>query len=160
MGPPNFCPDGSVPLGGVIRGPNGNLYGITNAGGTTNSGTLFQLALACVPAADVTDSVAVVRSGLSYSIVAKLYGQTLTVKNMSGSPITGPIYVVLDGLSADATLDSAGKTACTGTLGSPFVSVPGPLTAGASVVVPLHFEDPTRGAISYTIRVLAGAGQP
>jgi uncharacterized repeat protein (TIGR03803 family) len=105
VGPPNFCPDGSVPLGGVVRGVDGNLYGTTNAGGTTNSGTLFQLALACVPAADVTNSVAITRSGFSYSTIAKLYGQTLTVKNMTGSPISGPIYVVLDGLSADATLD-------------------------------------------------------
>jgi uncharacterized repeat protein (TIGR03803 family) len=35
--------DGRVPNGGLIRDSNGNLYGTTNFGGTTNSGIVFQL---------------------------------------------------------------------------------------------------------------------
>src|SRR5580698_4106032 len=40
-GPPG---DGATPLGGVILGKDGVLYGATNAGGTGVSGTIFQLA--------------------------------------------------------------------------------------------------------------------
>ena len=35
--------DGRIPNGGLIRDSNGNLYGTTNFGGTTNSGIVFQL---------------------------------------------------------------------------------------------------------------------
>jgi uncharacterized repeat protein (TIGR03803 family) len=36
-------PDGSAPLGGVIRNSAGNLYGTTSAGGKYNNGTVFEL---------------------------------------------------------------------------------------------------------------------
>jgi uncharacterized repeat protein (TIGR03803 family) len=162
VGPPNFCPDGAVPLGGVIRGPGGNLYGFTNTGGTTNAGTVYKLTPACTPDSDVTSSLAITRSGLSYDIHSKQYGQTLMVKNTSGNSITGTIYLVLDNLSpADATLSNAiGKTSCSPPAGSPYVSITGPLNAAASVQVALHFTDPTNGRITYFTRVLGGAGQP
>ncbi|WP_395741348.1 choice-of-anchor tandem repeat GloVer-containing protein [Prosthecobacter sp.] len=35
--------DGNGPQGALIQGPNGNLYGTTNTGGTTNSGTIFMI---------------------------------------------------------------------------------------------------------------------
>jgi uncharacterized repeat protein (TIGR03803 family) len=34
--------DGYAPSG-VVFGPNGNLYGVTNVGGSTNRGTIFEL---------------------------------------------------------------------------------------------------------------------
>ncbi|MGA2372672.1 MAG: choice-of-anchor tandem repeat GloVer-containing protein [Candidatus Korobacteraceae bacterium] len=40
QGDPN---DGAQPLGGLVMGPDGNLYGTTFAGGTDNAGTLFRL---------------------------------------------------------------------------------------------------------------------
>ncbi len=40
QGDPN---DGADPFGGLVMGPDGNLYGTTFAGGTDNAGTLFQL---------------------------------------------------------------------------------------------------------------------
>lgn len=40
------CADGRAPYGGVVQGPDGNLYGTTNNGGVTGiSGTVFQLTL-------------------------------------------------------------------------------------------------------------------
>ena len=37
------CPDGAQPLGGVVLDGNGNLYGTTNGGGTSQNGTVFKL---------------------------------------------------------------------------------------------------------------------
>jgi len=36
-------PDGSTPLGGLVRDTAGNLYGLTFTGGTTGNGTVFKL---------------------------------------------------------------------------------------------------------------------
>jgi uncharacterized repeat protein (TIGR03803 family) len=43
QGAPN---DGSQPVSGVIGGVDGNLYGTTLAGGTSNDGTIFKIAIA------------------------------------------------------------------------------------------------------------------
>jgi len=36
-------PDGSGPVGGLVLGPHGRIYGMTSSGGTLNDGTLFRL---------------------------------------------------------------------------------------------------------------------
>lgn len=38
-----YCPDGKEPFGTLIQGSNGDLYGTTNAGGTLNRGTIFEI---------------------------------------------------------------------------------------------------------------------
>jgi hypothetical protein len=112
-------------------------------------------------ASSVTASVAVTRSGFSYSPLAKRYAQTLTLTNTAGSTITGPIYVILDNLTSSAALyNTGGSTACAAPTGSPYVSIAGPIGAGASTNVVLQFTDPTNAAISYATRFLAGTGQP
>jgi hypothetical protein len=112
-------------------------------------------------ASNVTASVAVTRSGFSYSPLSKRYAQTLTLNNTAGSTITGPIYVILDNLTAHAALyNTGGSIACAAPTGSPYVSIAGPIGAGASTNVVLQFTDPTNAAITYTTRFLAGSGQP
>jgi hypothetical protein len=112
-------------------------------------------------AANATAAVSITRSGFSYSVISKRYAQTVTLTNTSGSALTGPIYVVLDSLSSNASLyNSGGSTACAAPLGSPYVSVTGTLSAGASTTLVLQFTDPVNSAIGYTTRVLSGAGQP
>ena len=37
------CADGSYPIDGVIQASDGNFYGVTNAGGAKNDGTIFRL---------------------------------------------------------------------------------------------------------------------
>jgi hypothetical protein len=111
-------------------------------------------------ASDVSGSTSVTRSGYSYSVVKKSYAQTVTLTNTSSAAMTGPISLVLDNLSSNATLSNAsGSTSCAAPLASPFLSVVGPLNPGASASVVLQFNDPTKAAISYTTRVLAGSGQ-
>ena len=41
----SICLDGSVPYDGLVVGSDGNLYGMTSAGGANNAGTLFQMTL-------------------------------------------------------------------------------------------------------------------
>jgi uncharacterized repeat protein (TIGR03803 family) len=36
--------DGANPLAGVVFGPDGNLYGTTEAGGTNGEGTVYEIA--------------------------------------------------------------------------------------------------------------------
>ena len=38
-----YCTDGSDPVAGVVLDGSGNLYGTTQAGGTNNDGTIFEL---------------------------------------------------------------------------------------------------------------------
>jgi hypothetical protein len=110
-----------------------------------------------VCASDVSNQVQLTRSGYGYNLVTKRFVQTLTLKNAGGSAITGPISLVLDALSAGATLFSpTGATACAGPMGSPYVNIDGNLNAGASVSLTLQFTDPTRTGITYATRVLAG----
>lgn len=111
--------------------------------------------------ASAIPAVSITRSGFSYSFISKRYAQTLTLTNTSGSPLSGPIYLVLDNLSSNASLyNSGGSTGCAAPLGSPYVSVAGTLNAGASTTLVLQFTDAANSAISYTTRVLSGAGQP
>ena len=130
----------------------------TNYSITYNSGQLTVTSPAC--AAGVGNSVSVTRSGFSYNVLTKRYAQTVTLKNLGGTAITGPVYLVLDSL-ANATLYSgSGSTTCSTPLGSPYISIAGALNAGASANVVLQFTDPANAAINYTTRILSGAGQP
>ena len=115
-------------------------------------------------AADASSSMSVVRSGFSYNFFTGRFVQAVTLTNTTASAIAGPISLVLDNLSSNATLfNASGQTACAAPLGSPFV-VPvasgSDLAAGASVTVYLQFTDPTKAGITYTTRALAGSGSP
>jgi hypothetical protein len=169
----NDCPAPSSTLGigdschlqfffrASILGPESATLNIaSNAAGTPTPQTFISFSGTGVPlcATDVSSSVSVTRSGYSYNFITKRFVQSITLKNNSGSPIAGPISLVLDGLTVNATLfNSAGTTGCAVPLGSPYVSTTGPLAPGASVSVVLQFTDVTRTGFSYSTRVLAGA---
>ncbi|HLX28495.1 MAG TPA: choice-of-anchor Q domain-containing protein [Casimicrobiaceae bacterium] len=115
----------------------------------------------CGCAADVTNVFAVTPGGLTLNPVTRRYAQTVTLTNNSANTITGPISLVLDNLSSNATLfNLTGATdALEPPAGSPYVNVTGGnLAPGGSVSFALQFTDPTHAAITYTTRVLAGPG--
>jgi hypothetical protein len=114
----------------------------------------------CGCAADVTSSVTVTRGGFVLNPVTGRYAQTVTVTNISTNTITGPISLVLDGLSANATLFNATGTTDALELpaGSPYLNSAATLAPGQNTSFALQFTDPTRAAITYTTRVLAGPG--
>jgi hypothetical protein len=98
------------------------------------------------------------RAGFSYNVVTRRFSQQITVTNTTGNAAPGPISLVLDGLSSNATLYQASGTtdALAAPAGSPYFNISS-LAAGASVTLTLQFTDPTLGGISYTPRILAGS---
>jgi uncharacterized repeat protein (TIGR03803 family) len=80
------CPDGKNPVAGLIIDSSGDLYGLAKLGGTSNSGTLFEL----LPGS----------SGWRIKVRADLFGQPvheLTYQGaLSGTPYDGtsPLYGV------------------------------------------------------------------
>jgi hypothetical protein len=112
---------------------------------------------------DVTASVAITRSGLRYDRASQAFVQNVTMRNISSSDITGPASLVLDNISANATLLGAhGVTGVVSPLGSPYVDLPLAFDeifhSGQIVTLTLQFRDPTMQGITYNTRVLAGTG--
>jgi hypothetical protein len=85
--------------------------------------------------------------------------ETLMLTNMSGAPITGPVYVVLDGLMGAMLKNATGHSQTHVTPGDPFVLVSmGDLGAGQSQMVNLLFAAGKKGQVNFNTFVLAGPG--
>jgi Divergent InlB B-repeat domain len=114
----------------------------------------------CGCAADVSAIVTVTRSGFVLNPVTGRYTQTVTVTNNSAIAITGPLSLVLDSLSAGATLFNA--TGTTDTLeppaDSPYLNTNVNLASGQGTSFGLQFADPSHAAITYNTRVVTGPG--
>jgi hypothetical protein len=102
---------------------------------------------------DVTAALSVKYGGFVFNRSTRLFSQTLTITNTSGSAITGPIVLVLQNLKNAALVNQSGTFQ-----GNPYVTIlaGGSLGAGQSLTVTLFFSDPTFAAISYTAEFLAG----
>lgn len=133
----------------------GNIEGSKSNAETTTTVTLPP---AC--ATDLSSSVSIIRSGYVVNFGTQRFYQTVTLKNTSSSTINGPISLVLDSLSSNASLyNTSGTTSCAAPLGRPYISTSTTsLAPGASVSVSLQFTDPTKATITYNARVLAGSG--
>jgi len=109
-----------------------------------------------------TNNVTVARGGYVRDRRTGNYSQQVTLTNNNPGALTGPFYLVLDSLSANATLSpAAGTTTVYAPLASPYVVVPGSsLAPGAAVNVTLQFVNPTNAAITYTPRVLNSIVMP
>jgi len=170
----------TVDLGVGNAASNGGLatVGIANAGGLASGQQIEwsydaavlgnSVALSFAPttptscAGNITVQVTVTRGGFAFNEGTQRFLQTITVTNSSAAPIVAPFYLVLDGLSANASLANAtGVTVCQ-TPGSPYITIftSGTLTAGQAATVQLQFANPTKAGITYTPRILSGAGTP
>jgi pimeloyl-ACP methyl ester carboxylesterase len=130
----------------------------TAAGLNSIAGEIISSFAGC--ATDVSSSVSVTRAGYVFNFGTQRFYQTVTLKNTGGSTINGPISLVLDSLSSNASLyNASGSTSCAAPLGSPYINVSAAsLVPGASVSVSLQFTDPTKATTTYNTRVLAGSG--
>jgi hypothetical protein len=108
---------------------------------------------------DVTGQIRVRRGGYRFNRGTGHFVQIITMTN-TGKALTGPVSLVLDSLSATASLfHASGVTSQALPAGSPYLDIAaGSMAAGASIVVRLEFTDPTKAPIHYTTRVLAGPG--
>lgn len=102
--------------------------------------------------AEYTSQISVSASGLVGSRLTGLYGGTVSITNRSGPAIIGPLIVSFASLSPGVTLQGAGNFQ-----GMPSFSIPNGIAAGSTIVVPVSFADPSRVAVTYTIRVFDGS---
>jgi len=119
-------------------------------------------------AVDVTSSIQTVK-GKGPGTKNTSATQTISLVNASLNAVTGPASLALDSLTPGVTLvNAAGVTACAPPTGSPYVDInvgeDGVWSPGERVDVVLQFAVPDvngkkRSAISFTRRLLAGAGR-
>jgi uncharacterized repeat protein (TIGR01451 family) len=94
-------------------------------------------------------------SGLAYSRVSQTYIGTITVRNISGAPIAGPIQILFTALPSGVTLANA-----TGTFNlSQYLTVPNvtSLAPGQSAVVSVAFHNPSNLTITFTPVIYSGS---
>jgi hypothetical protein len=111
----------------------------------------------------VTGRIDVKRGGFTFNPVTGKFSQVVTLTNNSGADVAGPVSYVLDSLSSNATAVSpSGTTAVTTPAGSPYynlnIGADNVLSSGESANITIQFTNPTKAAITYTPRVLAGPG--
>jgi uncharacterized repeat protein (TIGR01451 family) len=118
---------------------------------TANDPTTINPTAVIVPSTQISTTA----SGLLFSRVTRTFNGTVTITNISGSAINGPLSILLTSLPAGVTLANA-----TGTFnGSPFLAVPGSATLGAgqSATVSVQFSDPTNASITFTPVIYSGS---
>jgi hypothetical protein len=122
---------------------NGKVYA------ATLSNTLSVYGLQC--GSDLTGLVSVVRSGFRYQASSGHFLQTVTITNTSPNSIPGPISILVQNLSSNASLaNSTGATTCGA--GGPYINLPMNtpyLAAGGSPTVTLDFSNPSKAGITY-----------
>jgi hypothetical protein len=92
--------------------------------------------------------VSTTASGLAYSRVTRTFNGTVTITNVSSTPIAGPFQIVLDSLTSGVTLTNA-----TGSFGGwPYITLPSvaSLTPGQSASVNVQFRDPSNVTINFS----------
>ena len=111
-------------------------------------------------AAAVSAQVRVTRGGFRRNSTTGHFVQQVTLQNIGSTPIPGPVSLVLDSLSTNATLVGATGTTSCATPVSAYLNVnvgaDNVLTAGETAPAVLEFINPTAAGITYTTRVLAG----
>jgi predicted extracellular nuclease len=115
----------------------------------------FTLPPASAPSnTDVTSSVSITSTGLSYSRSTKQFSGTLTITNTSGSALAAPLQLVLSGLPAGDTLANATGI---GAAGPYITAIPsGSLAPGASVQVTIRIGAPQSPSPIFTPLVFSG----
>lgn len=113
-----------------------------------------------------TAQFAITRSGFRFNNATQRFVQNVIVTKMSVDvlPISGPVVLVLDSLSPNATLfNSAGRSTCAVPADSPYVILKpaGQVwNAGERISTVLEFTNTNNQGINYNTRVLVGPGNP
>jgi|SRR5271157_5720994 len=101
------------------------------------------------------NQVATTASGLAYSRVTQTFNGTVTLKNISGSAINGPLQVLFFGLPVNVALANATRNLS----GTPYLTVPAlaSLAPGQSVTVSVQFKNPSNVKINFTPVIYSGS---
>jgi hypothetical protein len=111
---------------------------------------------------DASSTISITRGSISLNRRTNRMVQTVTIKNTGAVPVVGPVYLVLDNLSLNTSLDNrTGSTSNVVPMSSPYITAStGNLAPGASVTVTLNFIVPASGGITYTPRTLTDGTTP
>jgi hypothetical protein len=135
-----------------------------NFGGHNNVAIVNDLSDLFVPGTIPAASLSVASGDLVFDPHTQHYSQLVRITNNGDGPAPTPVRLVLDNLSANATLLNAdGTTAVLAPLGSPYIGIDrGNSTFGPheTRTVQLEFADPSRQSISYDTRVLSVVPTP
>ncbi len=120
----------------------------TDPGGNTS-----EFSPAVTVQSNVTGDLSVKAGGFVFNRSTRQFSQTLTITNISGAPITGPIELVLLNLKNATLANQTGEIQ-----GVPYITVlsSGSLGIGQSITITLVFNDPTLAPITYIPEFLAG----
>jgi len=102
-----------------------------------------------------SSQVSVTASGLAYNRVSRTFNGSVTLKNISGSKLTGPFQILFTAMPANVALVSA-----TGNFsGAPYLTVPSvtSLAPGQSVTVSVKFSNPSNTTINFKPVVYPGS---
>jgi hypothetical protein len=102
-----------------------------------------------------SSQVATTASGLAYSRVTQTFNGTVTVRNISGSAISGPLQILFTAMTSGVTLTNATSNLS----GTPYLTVPAPasLAPGQSVTVSVQFKNPSNATINFTPVIYSGS---
>jgi phosphatidylinositol-3-phosphatase len=135
-----------------------------NFGGHNNVAPANDLSDLFVPGTIPAASLSVNPGDLVFNPHTQHYHQLVRITNDGNGPAPTPVRLVLDNLSANATLLNAdGTTAVLPPLGSPYISIDrGNSTFGPheTRTVTLEFADPSAQGINYDTRVLSVVPTP
>jgi len=111
------------------------------------------LTSASTSAVDVSGQVSVTHTGYGRNRATGVWTATLTMKNTSGTAISGPVQLVLTKLTANVTM--VNNTGVRN--GDPYITVSaGTLATGASANAMIQFTNPSNGFINFTPATFSG----
>ena len=131
-----------------------NNYGGYNSVATVNDlSDLFVSGVIPAPA-----SLSVTGNGFLTNPQSKTVSQVVQITNNGSTPVSAPLFLVLDNLAGATLANADGTTALLAPLGSPYMDISlgedGVLRPHESKTVKLQFLDPSNAAITYSARLL------
>jgi len=144
--------NGSV--GGIYSEGPANLF-LPDLGSGTGGITITSINGTQLPPVVPPSQIATTASGLAYSRVTQTFNGTVTIKNLSGSAISGPLQIVFFGMPVNVTLVNATRNLS----GTPYLTVPAlaSLAPGESVTVSVKFKNPSNAKINFTPVIYSGS---
>jgi hypothetical protein len=151
-----ISPNGVASVTATANGMAGS-YAVSATASGVATPAAFDLTNTTGGPSNVTSDLSVKAGGFVYNRTSRQFTQTLTITNISGAAISGPIELMLVNLKNASLVNQSGTYQ-----GNPYITIlsNGSLGVGQSLTITLTFADPTLAAISYTSEFLAGPLPP
>ena len=128
---------------------------LPDPGSGTGGVTITSINCVQLPPVVPSSQIATTASGLAYSRVSQTFNGTVTLTNISGSAISGPLQILFMGLPPGVTVANATNNLS----GTPYLTVPAvsTLAPSQSATVSVQFKNPSNAAINFTPVVYSGS---